>query len=94
MTMQEIAEMMLKEVDRYAVSKEVDIPKLVPIRTHKKRRIRKKWLKRFGTKIIYEKKMAKVADITIENVLQFCQEKNLPIPIEFLNDGGVQDGSC
>ena len=94
MTIQEIAEMMLKEVDRYAVSKEVDIPKLVPIRTHKKRRIRKKWLKRFGTKIIYEKKMAKVADITIENVLQFCQEKKLPIPIEFLNDGGVQDGSC
>ena len=94
MTMQEIATEMLKEVDRYAIRKEVEVPKLVPMRTHKKRRIQKKWLKRFGTKIVYEKKMAKVADITIEDVLQFCQEKNLPIPIELLNNGGVQDDSC
>ena len=92
--MQEIATEMLKEVDRYAIRKEVEVPKLVPMRTHKKRRIQKKWLKRFGTKIVYEKKMAKVADITIEDVLQFCQEKNLPIPIELLNNGGVQDDSC
>ena len=87
MTLQEVATEMLKEVDRYAVNKEIGVPKLVPVRTHKKRRIQKKWLKRFGTKIVYEKKMAKVADITIEDVLRFCQEKNLPIPIEFLNNG-------
>ena len=89
MTLQEIATEMLKEVDRYAVRKEVDVPKMVPMRTHKKHRIQKKWLKRFGTKVIYETKMALVADITIDNVLQFCQEKNLPIPIEFLNSGDV-----
>lgn len=86
MTLQEIAQEMLKEVDKYAVRKEVKVPKIVPMRTHKKHRIQKKWLKRFGTKIIYETKMALVADITIENVLEFCQEKGLPLPIELLGN--------
>ena len=84
MTLQEIAEMMLKEVDRYAVTKEVDVPKMVQVRTHKRKRINKKWKKRYGMKMIYVKKMAKVADITLENVLEFCQEKGLPLPDEFL----------
>lgn len=84
MTLQEIAQEMLQDIDKYAVTKEVEIPKLVQARTHKNWRINKKWAKRYGTKIIYEKKMAKVADITIENVIEFCQEKGLPLPDEFL----------
>ena len=84
MTLQEIATEMLKEVDRYAVSKEVDVPKMVQARTHKKWRVNKKWKKRFGMKMVYERKMAKVADITLENVLEFCQEKGFPLPDEFL----------
>lgn len=84
MTLQEVAEMMLKEVDRYAVSKEVDVPKLVQARTHKKWRVNKKWARRYGVKVVYEKKMAKVADITLENVIDFCQEKNIPLPVEIL----------
>lgn len=84
MTLQEIAEMMLKEVDRYAVSKEVDVPRMVQARTHKKHRVNKKWAKRYGMKVVYEKKMAKVADITLDNVIEFCQEKGLPLPVEFL----------
>jgi hypothetical protein len=35
-------------------------------------------------KVVYEKKMAKVADITLDNVIEFCQEKGLPLPDEFL----------
>lgn len=88
MTLQEIAEMMLQEVDRYAVSKEVDVPKMVQVRTHKKYKVNKKWAKRYGMKVVYEKKMAKVADITLENVLEFCHEKNLPLPVEFLMNEG------
>ena len=88
MTIQEIAQEMLKEIDRYTTLQEVEIPKLVQARTHKKKRIKKKWKKRYGMKTIYEKKMAKVADITIENMLEFCQEKGLPLPIEFLNNRG------
>lgn len=84
MTLQEIATEMLKEVDRYAVRKEVDVPKMVQVRTHKKKRINKKWKKRFGMKMVCERKMAKVADITLENMLEFCQEKGLPLPDEFL----------
>ena len=86
MTLQEIAEMMLKEVDRYAIRKEVHVPKLVQTRTHKKWRINKKWAKRYGMKMVYEKKMARVADITIDNVIEFCQEKGLPLPVEFLTE--------
>lgn len=86
MTLQEIAQEMLKEVDRYASLKEVQIPKLVQARTHKKRRINKKWAKRYGTKVIYNKKVAKVADITLDNVIEFCAEKNIPLPDEFLNN--------
>ena len=86
MTLQEIAQEMLKEVDRYATLKEVQIPKLVQARTHKKRRINKKWAKRYGTKVVYQKKIAKVADITLDNVIEFCAEKQIPIPEEFLNN--------
>ncbi len=91
MTLQEIAEMMLKEVDRYAVRTIVDVPKMVQARTHKKGRVNKKWAKRYGMKIVYEKKAAKVADITLDDVIEFCQEKGLPLPVELLtqpNDGG------
>lgn len=85
MTLQEIAQEMLKEVDRYAVHKEVEIPKVVQARTHKKWRINKKWKKRFGDKVIYEKKMARVADITVNDVIEFCAEKGLPLPEEMLD---------
>ena len=84
MTLQEIAQEMLKEVDRYAVVKEVEVPKLVQAKTHKKKRINRKWKNRYGMKIIYEKKTAKVADITIDDVIEFCHEKGLPLPDEFL----------
>ena len=84
MTLQEIAQEMLKEIDRYTVTKEVDVPKLVQARTHKKRRINKKWAKRYGTKVVYKKKMAKVADITVNDCIEFCREKGLPLPDELL----------
>lgn len=85
MTLQEIAQEMLQDIDKYAVAKEVEVPKLVQARTHKNWRINKKWKKRFGDKVIYEKKMARVADITINDVIEFCAEKGLALPEEMLN---------
>lgn len=85
MTLQEIAQEMLQDIEKYATRKEVEVPKLVQARTHKKKRINKKWLKRYGTKVIYEKKMARVADITINDVIEFCAEKGSPLPDELLN---------
>ena len=90
MTLQEIAELMLKDVDRYATVREVEVPKLVQARTHKKKRINKKWAKRYGMKLVYEKKMAKVADITIDDVLEFCSEQGLPLPDEFLQSNTTE----
>lgn len=84
MTLQDIAQEMMKDIDKYTVTKEVDVPKLVQTRTHKKWRINKKWAKRYGMKVVNEKKMAKVADITIDMVIEFCQEKGLPLPDEFI----------
>lgn len=86
MTLQEIAVEMMKEIDRFSVVKEVDVPNLVQVRTHKKWRINKKWKKRYGMKMVYEKKRARVADITVDNVVEFCNEKGLPLPEEFLNN--------
>ena len=36
MTLQEIAAKMMEEIDRFSVVEEVEIPKTVQIRTHKK----------------------------------------------------------
>ena len=84
MTLQEIAQEMIKDADKYAVIKETEVPKFVQARTHKKRRINKKWKKRYGMKVIYEKKRAKVVDVTIDMVIEFCHEKGLPLPDEFM----------
>ena len=83
MTLSEIAQEMLKDIERYAKVQEVDIPKLVQVRTHKKRRINKKWKKRYGMKVVYQKQKAKVADITVNDVIEFCVERGLPMPDEF-----------
>lgn len=88
MTLQEIAQEMLKDVNRYAKVQEVEIPKLVQARTHKKRRINKKWKKRYGMKVVYKKQKAKVADITVQDVIEFCIEKCLPMPEEFRQNRG------
>ena len=84
MTLQEISQEMLKEVEKYAVTKEVEVPKLVQVRQHKKWRTNKKWAKRYGMKVVYEKKMARVLDVTVDNVIEFCHDKGLPLPQEFL----------
>ena len=83
MTLQEIATEMLKDINRYAKVREVEIPIVVQARTHKKHRINKKWKKRYGAKVIYKTKTAKVADITVNDVIEFCIENGLPMPEEF-----------
>ena len=88
MTLQEIAQEMLKDVNRYAKVQEVEIPRLVQARTHKKARINKKWKKRYGMKVVYEKQKARVADITVNDVINFCIENNLPMPDEFKENKG------
>ena len=88
MTLQEIAQEMLKDINRYAKVQEVDIPQLVQVRTHKNKRINKKWKKRYGMKVVYKKQKAKVADITVNDVIQYCIENNLPMPEEFRQNKG------
>ena len=88
MTLQEISQEMLKDINRYATTKEVEVPEIVQVRTHKKRRINKKWKKRYGMKVIYHKKKARVADITVNDVIEFCIEKGLPLPEEFKENKG------
>ena len=88
MTLHEIAQEMLNDIERYAKVREVEVPKLVQARTHKKRRINKKWKKRYGMKVVYKKQMAKVADITVNDVIEFCIEKGLPLPEEFRQNKG------
>ena len=88
MTLQEIAQEMLKDVNKYVKTQEVEVPSVAQARTHKKYRINKKWKKRYGVKVVYKKKMARVADITVNDVINFCIEKGLPIPEEFKQNKG------
>lgn len=83
MTMQELIPLLIED-GRYFAEGETDVPKVVQARTHKKWRTNKKWKKRFGDKVIYEKKKAKVLDVTVERIVEFCAEKGLPLPDEML----------
>jgi hypothetical protein len=89
MTLQDIAQEMLKEIDKYAVIKETQVPKFMQVRTHKKWRVNKKWKNRYGMKVIYETKRAKVLDVTIDTVIEFCKEKGLPLPEEFIGNNTI-----
>ena len=83
MTIQELVPLMIED-GRYFIEQDVEIPKVVQVRTHKKRRINKKWAKRYGYKTVYEVKKSKVMDVTLDNIVEFCSEKGLPLPDEFL----------
>lgn len=84
MTIKELIPLLIED-GRYFAEGETQVPKLVQTRTHKRWRINKKWKKRFGEKVIYETKKAKVLDVTIERIVEFCAEKGLPLPDEMLN---------
>lgn len=86
MTLQEVINEMIKEIDRYVTLREVKVPTLVQARTHKKKRINKKWRRRYGMKVICNKKIAKVANVTVKDVIEFCREKNLSLPIEIADN--------
>ena len=86
MTLQDIVSLMAED-GRYFVEQDVVIPVATSqVKTHKKRRINKKWAKRYGYETIWETKKAKVMDVTIDNVVEFCLEKNIALPDEFLNN--------
>ena len=85
MTIQDIVQELLKDSDKYAVESEEQI--LVDTktkRTHKKRRIAKKWLKRYGVVPVYDTKKCKKIDVTLDLIVEFCSEKGLPLPDEIL----------
>lgn len=86
MTVQEIAmEIMANHLDEYAVESYEEIPMVVPKKRNHKRRIQKKWLKRYGQKLIYIKKKCKKIDVTIELIADFCMKYNYPMPQEILD---------
>jgi hypothetical protein len=89
MTLQEIVLLMIED-GRYLVEKYVELPKVVRVKTHKKRRIDKKWEKYYGYKTIYETKKSKAMDVTIDNVVEFCLEKQIPLPDEFIGNNIIE----
>ncbi len=75
----------MQHADEYAISSEEQIPiGTEPVKKHKKRRIQKKWLKRYGIKPIYETKKCKKIDVTPDLIIEFCQKYRYPLPEEFL----------
>lgn len=88
MTMQELIGLLMQQSDKYAVDSYEDI--LVgtkQARTHKKKRINKKWLKRYGLVTKYERKKCKRIDVTYKTIIDFCIENGYPLPDEMKNMG-------
>ena len=81
--MQELIPLLIED-GRYFTEGEAQVPKVVQTRTHKKKRINKKWKKRYGEKVIYETKKAKKLEVTVDRIIEFCAEKGLPLPDEII----------
>ena len=84
--MEDISKLLLEHVDEYAIeSMEKILIGTEPVRKHNKKRIQKKWVKRYGIKPVYETKKCKKIDVTYELIVEFCKKYNLPLPDEMLS---------
>ena len=83
--MQETINELMKHTDEYAVESVEQIPiGTKQKRTHHKRRINKKWAKRYGYKIVYSEKKCKKIDVTFDLIIDFCQKYGYPLPDEMI----------
>lgn len=82
MTTSELIQELMKHSDEYAVESYEYIPtgKYEPIRRHKKKRVAKKWLKKYGTKPVLKKRKCKRIDVSLSMLINFCRDYNLPLP--------------
>lgn len=92
MTMEELIKLLMQHSDEYAVESYEDI--IVgtrPARKHKKKRIQKKWLKKYGLKPIIERKKCKKIDVTLNMIIEFCRDYNYPLPDEIIGQVNKQE---
>ena len=83
MKMQEVVNELMKHADEYAVESIEQIPVgTKQIKTHRKRRINKKWAKKYGYETIYEEKKCKKIDVTTDLIVEFCYKYGYPLPDE------------
>lgn len=82
MTTQELVQEMLKYAEELAVESIELLPTgaVEPARKHKKKRIQKKWIKRYGMKPVFKKRKCKRIDFTADMFIDFCKKYNYPIP--------------
>lgn len=87
MTIEELIPKIMEHADEYAIESEKQI--LIgtkPRRTHHKKRIAKKWLKKYGVVPVWETKKCKKIDVTIDTLVEFCAKYGYPLPDEMLNN--------
>lgn len=83
--MEELVQKLIEHSDEYAVESYEDIVVGVePKKKHKRWRTQKKWIKRYGMQPKIERKKCKKIDVTVDLIIQFCQDYNLPLPDEIL----------
>lgn len=58
-----------------------------PARINKKKRIQKKWKKKYGYVPLTKKMKAKQYDVTINLIVDFCFKYNYPLPQELFGRG-------
>lgn len=84
MQMTELIQEIMKHANEYASESYETIytGEMQQARTHKKKRINKKWKARYGMKPVSVKKKCKKIDVTPQLILDFCQKYNMPLPTD------------
>lgn len=85
MTMDELIRGLMEHANEYATEGYEQIPVgIEPRRKHKKKRVQKKWIKRYGMKQVYTTQKCRKIDVTLDMIMQYCRDYNMPIPDEIL----------
>ena len=85
MTLDELTQEMMKHSDELAVEsyEPVMTGKYIPVKRHKKKRVQKKWNKRYGVKPETVMKKCKRIDVSAQTIIDFCIAHNYPMPSDF-----------
>jgi len=62
----------MPSLDKFTAEFDGNVPMLVQAKTHKKKRINKKWLKRYGMKVVYKKAHGKMINLTADDCYDNC----------------------
>lgn len=79
MTTKDVIDMMMQNQEKYTTYEEREIPIRMMARPCKGRRKKKKSIKLYGYITRFKRKQCRVIGITLNDVIQYCIDNNLPV---------------